>query len=197
MWSFALIRYVEIALAAGNPLTWALWRRSAESVRPIDFYGQVVDQRGHPVEGARVIARISVFNPDGLIGYDPDDFEGRHDRTGGHQRFVTYTAHDGTFSIEGQRGKSLTIEKVSKEGYVNLPEKKWHGEKWLKFLAFGYSYPPVIYVPDRAKPAVIPLRRPDEPYVLTPSFGGSHKNIPDEPRPRLGCPWASEAAPNQ
>ncbi len=79
--------------------------------RQIDFYGKVVDQHGEPVEGVKLEIKILSYQSS-FVDYL---------RTGREQlenKFTMVTDADGSFVVEGRKGTSFAIERMTKEGYV-------------------------------------------------------------------------------
>jgi hypothetical protein len=74
---------------------------NGENSRPLDFYGQVIDQNGEPVVGAKVLGRILL-----ILGFD---------RSGGESHYAETDVH-GRFQFTGIHGASLTIT-PQKSGY--------------------------------------------------------------------------------
>ncbi len=100
-------------------LTWLLWPHKTLRVhtikksanRQIDFYGKVVDQHGEPVEGVKLEIKILSYQSS-FVDYL---------RTGREQlenKFTMMTGADGSFVVEGRKGTSFAIERMTKEGYV-------------------------------------------------------------------------------
>ena len=83
--------------------------------RQIDFYGKVIDQHGEPIEGVKLELRT--------LGYQSSFVD--YVKTGREQikdKFTMMTSADGSFVVEGRKGTSFAIEKMTKEGYVR-PER--------------------------------------------------------------------------
>ncbi|MDZ7618777.1 MAG: hypothetical protein U1E05_17365 [Patescibacteria group bacterium] len=117
----------------------ALRKAFKEADVPIRFYAKVVDNDGNPLEGASVTI--------GVTHYDPDAELLTGDRT-----TVLMTKADGTFSVENQRGRSLGVITVMKEGF--------------EFVRAGgqqeFQYQPVYvnhYIPDPNNPVVFRMRK--------------------------------------
>lgn len=73
---------------------------------PIEFYGKVIDQHGEPVSEAIIKANIRywIMGAPGVPGSR-------------HQEYELVTDKNGQFHVKGRTGDSLTIEKISKDGY--------------------------------------------------------------------------------
>ncbi len=115
-------------------------RKMVENVQsiysaPISFYGQVQDQYGSPVGGAKIeYGAIDKFWEAG------SNYQGSSDP-------------NGLFAIMGIKGAGLTVG-VSKEGY--------DGINGASYQSFGYGMPPDSVrraPPTREKPAVFVLRK--------------------------------------
>jgi len=79
--------------------------------RNVNFYGRVVDQHGDPVDGTQLELKILSY-PDSFIEYL---------KTGREQIKNTFnitTDANGMFSVEKKEGISLSIERMTKDGYV-------------------------------------------------------------------------------
>lgn len=98
---------------------------------PIEFYGRVVDQFGAPVDSATVNLDWNVV--------------------GGTTKQVVKTAADGSFSLQGARGKTLGVN-IVKEGYLNTEES--HNS--FEYAAFFQEN---FLVPDQARPVVFRLQK--------------------------------------
>ncbi len=105
-----------------------------------EFYGLVVDQYGEPVEDAKIKLRTRAYKRSiGLkLAYTRDDFIRKDE--------IEHTNASGRFEFNDGYGSGLTIEEISKEGYVSA-----RGEKSITFLSTsgGRHQPnesaPVIY----------------------------------------------------
>ncbi|MEN8661904.1 MAG: hypothetical protein ABF330_05375 [Lentimonas sp.] len=105
-----------------------------------EFYGLVVDQHGEPVEGAVVKLKTRAYKRSiGLkLAYTRDDFIRKDE--------VEHTNASGRFVFNDGYGSGLTIEEISKEGYVSA-----RGQMNATFLSTsgGRHHPdesaPVIY----------------------------------------------------
>ena len=108
----------------------------------VRFYGQVVDQHGKPVEGAKVIYEIESFSLP-FPGY----------RTGSVR-----TGKDGKFRIRDGRGSRMSIEDIVLA----------HTEfvKAGRDLTYEYrSYYADCFRPDKKKPEVFTIRRKEKEAV--------------------------------
>lgn len=98
---------------------------------PIEFYGRVVDQFGAAVDAATVNLNWNVV--------------------GGTTKQVVKTAADGSFSLQGARGKILGVN-ILKEGYLYTEESS----KSFEYAAFFQEN---FHVPDQAQPVVFRLQK--------------------------------------
>lgn len=166
----ALLALVTAGLIAPSPLVggrWWLYRRYSRDVIPIAFYGRVVDQRGDPIQGARVQVDVTTTDISYLL---------RRSEILKTFPVEAVTGPDGTFTLSGIRGRSMQVETITRDGYVPVPERYWMETEELRGLLhyrYGPSYgPPLTYTPSPANPAVFPLRRANEPPTSQPSRGG-------------------------
>lgn len=72
--------------------------------KPIEFYGQIVDQFNQPVPGVSVVVKLSRWNP---LHYRPAS-----------TRFSIRTDAEGKFSIQDKKGLYLSFDSFSKTGYA-------------------------------------------------------------------------------
>jgi len=112
----------------------------AEWRAPIDFYGKVVDEKGAPVQGAKVVFQWTETPP--MWGEDTEEQTGSA---------VTESDEQGLFSLRGKRGGTLTVW-VSKEGYYAS-----RGGRQI----FLYSFPNSNgkFIPDPQNPVVFCLKK--------------------------------------
>ena len=116
---------------------WEWWRVMEKSdpkfewKMTIEFYGRVVDQFGAAVDAATVNLEWNVV--------------------GGTTKQVVKTAADGSFSLQGARGKMLGVN-ILKEGYVYTAES----HKSFEYAAFFQAN---FHVPNRAQPVVFRLQK--------------------------------------
>lgn len=107
---------------------------------PITFFGRVIDQDGAPVPGAIVSYRIIRSGKLLTSGEVADDSAKRQ----------TSSATDGNFTITGDRGVTLSIEGVQKEGYRESAKARH---------TFAYFGSPEIFSQDKATPQIFLLVR--------------------------------------
>jgi hypothetical protein len=105
---------------------------------PIDFYGKVVDEKGHPVAGAKV--HYSAANH--YFG-DSSKYEGVSDG-------------NGFFFITGINGAGVFVS-VAKDGYYETKESG---------AGFGYGVPSGKQPPSKENPAIFVLRKKGETVPL-------------------------------
>ncbi len=133
----------------------------------VRFWGKVLDQDGHPIEGASIRASVTTLR---LVKTE-----------NGYREFELLDAQskaDGTFMFDGASGFSLTIEKLTKPGYV-LPSPYQEAMRFPEDLKYRYTYNPMgglekVFHPDPASPVVFrlwKLRNP-EPLLLRGTWLG-------------------------
>ena len=122
----------------------------------IVFYGQVVDQHGRPVEGAKVI-------------YEVENFSFLFSR---YRAGSVRTGKDGKFRIRDGRGSQLFIEDIS----------IIHGEYPVsgpKLAGYEYrSYYTDCFRPDKKKPEVFTIRRKETEAVYLYKNTDIHFELP-------------------
>jgi hypothetical protein len=99
----------------------------------ISFYGRVIDQDGVGVQGAAInyqLERAGKLMADGNI-------------TNNNQKARCLSANDGSFSIQGAKGLTLTILSIEKKDYRD-------GKQNLR--SFGYRGTPDLHDPDLKNP---------------------------------------------
>ena len=133
IWRIALVR--------------ALYReQEAESNDDVLFYGLVLDEEGHPIEGAKLRSQILQF---------PQNYENRHqDARSRSFELVTTSDSDGLFTISGYRAMSLVFYDVIKDGYVR---DGWPPDRGFYF---GSRFPS-RHVADPDNPVVFRMKRED------------------------------------
>lgn len=113
----------------------------------ISFYGKVMDQNDAPVEGASVNAHITYFSPD-------------EKKLFGATKSIQRIADDwGLFSVEKERGRSLYVDSISKEGYENAPLLSAQS---FQFFEHGNQKP---FIADRTSPVIFRLRKQGSPTL--------------------------------
>ena len=91
-----------------SPFRWGMYIDAWRSTVPINFYGRVLDDNGRPVDHVEVHVRIAKVNPAFIFG-------GHHWLS--EDKFIVYTDKNGQFTISKRRGRSLSIETMTKAGY--------------------------------------------------------------------------------
>jgi hypothetical protein len=109
---------------------------------PFDFYGIVLDERGKPVSGAKVVVLVQ-----GELGSAQGSTE--HD---------LQSDQDGLFKLEGVHSFGVIVT-VSKDGYYTLPAK--HNGPWFWIIRDSG-------MPPKDNPAIFPLQKKGatEPLVV-------------------------------
>jgi hypothetical protein len=120
----------------------------ADWQKPIEFYGQVVDENTNPVEGATIQFRWSGFSDKVSTSTTESDV-------------------GGLFSLHGKNGRSLDVS-VSKAGYYNSRKDK---------TGFLYSLGPDIYSPDPQNPVVFNLHKKGQGVELITSENGMQSDV--------------------
>lgn len=108
----------------------------------VEFYGKVVDQNQHLIEGAEVKASSRLY---------AESIEEQVEYGGGKvntKKIETITDAAGLFAISGYRAKNLRIEVIHKPGY-SAPSK-------LSSFSYSPSYS-VRHTPDASDPVVFPM----------------------------------------
>jgi len=114
-----------------------------ESEARIDFFGKVVDEQDNPVQGASVKIHMRYYQWFNYGNY----FTGRRDWT-------TRTNNNGEFSVKGERGFTLSIDSIRKQGYDST---------WVFIKGNNYfEYEPSLarqFRPDSKSPVIYRLRK--------------------------------------
>jgi hypothetical protein len=113
----------------------------------INFYGKVVDQNGDPVKSADVALGLTRFSP--LVSM----------LFGGIKIIHASTDEQGRFSIIGEKGRSIDLDKIKKEGYEYAISQN-------PVRAFDYSGVQNPFNPDQTNPVVFHLRKKGEATFL-------------------------------
>ncbi len=121
------------AISSGDAIKASLMLKWLQT--PITFYGKVVDEKGNPVAGAKVILTPAASMDPNAV---PPDYQRTSDT-------------NGLFSIRGVHGIGLTVI-VSKEGYYSLPGS---GGNFGYAAGAGFGKPH----PDQNDPAIFVLRK--------------------------------------
>ena len=106
--------------------------------RPINFYGQIVDQNNQPVAGVKVKCETSYFGNVVLPGLMPHN-----------KQFERISDNAGRFFVESESGLGLDVRLQPKEGYQFKPD------------AFGHTFQDI----GKDRPAEVVSTR-DSPYVF-------------------------------
>jgi hypothetical protein len=106
----------------------------------INFYGKVVDQNGDPVKAADVALGLTRFSP--LVSM----------LFGEIKIIRVATDEQGRFSISGEKGRSIDLDKIKKEGYEYTISQN-------PVRAFDYSGIGAPFIPDQNNPILFHLRK--------------------------------------
>lgn len=127
-----------------SPMRWDRYISVRQEVVPIEFYAQVVDEKGQPLEGVQMNLAISTVNWAFLLGDD----NVRTDKL-----IQSTTDANGRFEVKDERGSAIIIEDLQKPGYEYRP----------KINEGGFYYAGAVdprlgpYRPNPAKPEVFTL----------------------------------------
>ena len=122
----------------------------------INFWGQIVDQDGLPLPAVRIDYTYSIYhgNDQGVAWID---FEAKKGQTASDS--------DGLFAITDLKGHDLTIESLTKSGYV-------HRGRWQLAYNFYGEMPELKFEPRRDKPVRITMIRTTATESLVHLKGG-------------------------
>lgn len=105
---------------------------------PVSFFGRVVDQDGNGIAGVQILMSVRQWGLGGTFDSWGNKFP----------KFNRVTDSNGSFSLEGTSGDSLTVESVSKNGY-RLSTKTQMG--------YGYGESSAPHHPDQQNPIIIKM----------------------------------------
>lgn len=125
--------------AAENKMT-----RMEEKLRQQDvairFFGKVQDQLGQPVEGAEVVLHVTQFSPN------------MEKLFGATKEVRVKTDAQGCFTVSHEKGRSLYVKEIQRDGYAFSPKENPIGE-------YRYAGEGQPFVPDQANPVVFRMRK--------------------------------------
>ncbi|MEY2512497.1 MAG: hypothetical protein QOE26_3260 [Verrucomicrobiota bacterium] len=127
---------------------WAIVREKDRSDHnwewrmPINFYGRVVDQNGYPVSAAKI------------------EFGWTDLSASGSSAQTTFSSADGTFSLQGRKGRVLEVD-VSKDGFYKVRSERLKSFDYAGFWEANY------YEADPARPVIFSLRRKGPGEILS------------------------------
>jgi hypothetical protein len=119
----------------------------------VSFYGRVVDQQSNDIAGVQILMSVRQWGIGGTFDSWGNKFP----------KFERTTDSNGNFSLENVNGDSLTIESITKEGYLLSPKIK-------KGYGFGNVSDP--FHPDQQNPVIIKMWK--ELGATEPLITGSH-----------------------
>jgi len=108
-----------------------------------------LDQNNNTIENAKVEAHITFYSPDAnkLFGQTKD--------------IVATTDNTGLFRIEKEKGRSIYIDNVSKEGYeYNII---YNTNRYFQYYEHGFQKP---FIPDKNNPVIFRLRKQNDTAFL-------------------------------
>jgi len=105
---------------------------------PVSFYGRVVDQDGNGIAGVQILMSVRQWGLGGTFDSWGNKFP----------KFNCVTDSNGSFSLEGTSGDSLTVESVFKNGYSLSPKTQ---------MGYGYGESSAPHHPDRQNPIIIKM----------------------------------------
>jgi len=109
----------------------AIVRKYMESQNvPVEFYGQIVDQDGHPLSDVKVQAHVRHWNVVTPIAFGA---EGRS------IPITKETDTNGRFEINGETGDAVTMKSFQKDGYEAEPTQLNYGSS-----AGNFQYPVIF-----------------------------------------------------
>ena len=127
----------------------------------VQFWGKVLDQDGKPVEGVSILASVTTLR---MVKTERGFRE--------FELLDEVSNADGSFMFDGAAGFSLTIEKLTKPGYV-LPGPYQEAMRFPEELKYRYTYNAMggadqLFHPDPASPVIFRLwkLRSPEPLIL-------------------------------
>jgi hypothetical protein len=132
----------------GAPSEKAARRGMMNFVKSLDttihFYGKVVDQHGHPVDGAEVSVGIRRFSPVGTYFMESKDL-------------TVTTGPDGLFEVFEIRGSELFVREIVREGYeFNRVENRNNS---FEFGVGNGMIGAPSFIPDKNNPVIFRLRK--------------------------------------
>jgi hypothetical protein len=109
----------------------------------IRFYGKVLDQYNNPIESVDIFLHLTRFSPvmEKLFG-ETKNMQAKSDI-------------QGYFSVIGEKGRSIYIDQIKKEGYEFSPTQN-------PVSGYHYSGEKNPFIPDQANPVVFHLRKKGE-----------------------------------
>ena len=138
----------EMRMTGGDEKNEQIKSLMQSSDTEINFYGEVQNQYGQPVEAAEVVFNLHYFS------LTAPYFEGS-------KKITTHTNAAGMFVLESLKGNGLYLAEIDSPGHLFIrPMDNW---------AFHYSatYGDKQFVPDPQNPVIFILHKKPEPgYVM-------------------------------
>jgi hypothetical protein len=142
---------VVLVTGIWSPHRWGMYFDAWRQTVPVSFYGQIVDDRGNPLEGVNVEVHVTTANPWFILGarrFAQDKV--RAFRTGG----------DGRFQVTNQKGWSVGVRNIKKPGYQFTP-RVTKGGNWQTtfYFAGGGVGKDGPHKPDPHNPVAFEMRK--------------------------------------
>ena len=106
----------------------------------IRFFGKVQDQDSQPVEGAEVVLHVTQFSPN------------MEKLFGATKEVRVKTDAQGCFTVSHEKGRSLYVKEIQREGYAFAPRENPIGE-------YRYAGEGQTFMPDQANPVAFRMRK--------------------------------------
>ena len=144
----------------------------------VRFWGKVIDQKGAPLEGVRIIATVTTLR---MIKTENGYRE--------YEILQATSAVDGTVMFDGSEGMYLDIEALDKDGYV-LPSAYQFGMHFVNGAKYRYKYSSIgdlekAFSPNSSSPEVFHLWKLRNPEPLTIGGDGT---VLSGPEFKVGAP---------
>lgn len=168
------LRFTVLAVLIGIAalvVVWGIMFYGYYSLPTVDFYGQVLNDSGKPVEGVEVLLRV----------WHKKDVPANETLINAATKLLRlHTDAAGKFAVKGEKGLSLSILQMQKPGYEPVIDLSWGpaAPDWLsndnRYYFYDRNafpgYP--VYHPDESLPAIFPMFPPNSRATGMPSRGG-------------------------
>jgi hypothetical protein len=101
-----------VTTRAWDPYRWGMYIESMRASVPISFYGQIVDDQGNSLEGAKVHVRIRRHNWAFILG---------ERSTTAYKELDLLSDKSGMFQVRNERGRAVDIKGITLAGYRFKP----------------------------------------------------------------------------